>query len=93
VIVELECGADTKVSVEANDRKIETTVGKLSARSESFHMQNYNSEACLVHRAVPEHMYTAKINSVKKAGPGDFFHAYVKQTNGQCAWISPVFMV
>ncbi len=92
LIFELEAGPDSIIEIEANGVTKTASLDELMQRSESFHMHDYNSEACLIHRAVPERLYTIEMASAQKAEPGDFFHAVIRQVNGQAAWISPVFM-
>lgn len=92
IIFELEAEPNTIMEIEANGITKTILLSEILQRSESFHMHEYNSEACLIHRAVPENMYKIETATIQKARPGDFFHGVIKQLNGQTAWLSPVFM-
>jgi len=43
---------------------------------------------------VPESLYTCSGNWEDAASESgcDVYHAEVRQTNGQCAWISPIYV-
>lgn len=75
-----------------NDKNILVALKDLIKYGVSGHMETYNSEAYLIHKAVPENMYNFKMNCNSNSEEGDYFHAEVHQTNGQSAWISPVFI-
>ncbi len=92
VVIEVRGSKETKLEINLNDKNISISLNELIKYGISGHMKKYNSEAYLIHKAVPENMYNVKLNCVSDSKEGDYFHAEVHQTNGQSAWISPVFI-
>ncbi len=92
VVIEVEGSPETIFEINLNEKKISVSLDELTKHGISGHMQIHNSEAYLIHKAVPENRYNVKMNCVSESKKGDYFHAEVHQTNGQSAWISPVFI-
>ncbi|MFO7612702.1 MAG: DUF3604 domain-containing protein [Clostridia bacterium] len=92
MVLEIDGSPDTSIDLDFNGKKTEVSIGGLLAGGISGHLKKYNSEAYLIHKAVPESMYRIDMEFIEKARPGDFFHAELHQTNGQSAWVSPVFI-
>ncbi len=95
IILELKGDSSTLLTVELNGVKKEVAIGQLLEGSISCHVKPYTSEAFLLHRAVPDLMYCFEsewVDTVKE-NPCDIYHVEIRQTNGQCAWISPVFVI
>lgn len=95
LILEIAGDPSTALTVSLNGKATTLTVGDLLAGGRGVHLQDYSSEAFLVHRAVPEQEYTFRGAWRDAPPPGagtDVYHAEVRQVNGQCAWISPVFV-
>lgn len=92
VVIEIEGSKETKLEIKLNDKNISASLEELVRYGVSGHMETYNSEAYLIHKAVPESLYNFKLNCISNSKEGDYFHAEVHQTNGQSAWISPVFI-
>lgn len=94
VVLEIEGGQDTTLTVEANGMEKQISLGELLEGSCSMHIQPYNSEAMLIHRAVPETSYKVHLEwtDAEKELETDAYHAEIRQANNQFAWISPVFV-
>ena len=91
VILSVEGSPLTSLYININGKKINIFIRDILDNSISGHLQEYNSEAFLIHRAVPAAYYRFKMEGDTAVKPGDFIHAEIHQTNGQSAWISPVF--
>ncbi|MCR2807546.1 DUF3604 domain-containing protein [Paenibacillus soyae] len=94
VVLEIEGDEGTELSVQANGMNKVVSIGKLLEGSCSMHVQPYNSEAMLIHRAVPESAYNIHLEwtDTEKELETDVYHAEIRQSNHQFAWISPVFV-
>jgi hypothetical protein len=94
VILEVQGDERTRVKVTANGRTIEASIKELLEGGRTVHLHEYSSEAIFLHRAVPESLYSCSGSWEDTAsGAGcDVYHAEVRQTNGQCAWISPIYV-
>jgi hypothetical protein len=96
LILEINGDASTVIDVNLNGKQLSATIGELLQGSRSVHLKAYNSEAILLHRAVPEHEYSfngAWTDSEAEASDCDVYHAEIRQTNNQFAWVSPIFVV
>lgn len=93
VVIEVEGTPKTVFEIVLNEKKISISLEELIKHGISGHMQEYNSEAYLIHKAVPEKNYRFNLNCNSSSDKGDYFHAEVHQTNGQSAWISPIFII
>ncbi|CAG7632722.1 hypothetical protein PAESOLCIP111_03408 [Paenibacillus solanacearum] len=95
VILEVEGDASTELHVKANGAEIRTTVGELLGGNRTVHLHPYNSEALVVHRAIPQQAYTVSEawTDTLAESECDVYHAEIKQANGQCAWISPIYVL
>lgn len=92
IIVEVSGDSSTKLELQFNGKTESLTIGELLNNSVSGHMNDYNSEAYLIHKAVPETYYKFDMECVQETKAGDFIHAEIHQVNGQSAWISPIFI-
>jgi hypothetical protein len=94
VILELLGDAHTKLDVELNGKRLTATLAELNT-SRGVHLQDYTSKAFLVHRALPETAYCLHLGweDRTRASACDVYDAEVRQYNGQCAWISPIFVM
>lgn len=95
LILEIEGDGSTVLEGGINGHRLEISVGELINGSRSFHMQDYSSEAVLIHRAVPESRYSflGEWEDAEREDPCDIYHLEVRQANGQMAWVSPVFVI
>ncbi|CAG7636349.1 DUF3604 domain-containing protein [Paenibacillus allorhizosphaerae] len=95
VILEVEGDVGTELHIKANGAEIKTTVGELLGGNRTVHLQPYNSEAIMVHRAIPQQAYTVSEvwTDTLAESECDVYHAEIKQVNGQCAWISPIYVL
>lgn len=92
VILEVEGSTDTKIKGSVNALRIDTTVGELLKSGFASPERDTNSQSVLIHTALPESRYAVDISLEDKAETAeDFYHAEVYQTNGSCAFVSPVF--
>lgn len=92
VVIEIKGNKETSLILDINGKRVEISVKDLLDYSVSGHMNPHNSEAYLIHKAVPQECYKFKLESETNVEQGDFIHAEIHQTNGQSAWISPVFI-
>ncbi|GGI44879.1 Tat pathway signal sequence [Paenibacillus marchantiophytorum] len=95
LIFEMDGDLTSVLTVTANGRTIVYSIGELLEGSRSVHMKPHNSEAVLIHRAIPESEYNfvGEWTDDTKEFECDAYHVEVKQWNGQYAWISPVFVI
>ncbi|ULL18849.1 hypothetical protein DVH26_33090 [Paenibacillus sp. H1-7] len=93
LILEIEGGTDTELRVQLNGTEVTATVGELLQGNCTKHLHPYNSEAIVLHRAIPQQAYTVKEawTDTNVESDCDVYHVEVKQVNGQCAWISPIY--
>lgn len=94
LIVEIRGETGTALEVTLNGAQDRATLGELLASSRGTHLQPYNAEAFLLHRAVPEWAYTLRADWTDEApdAPCDVYDVEVRQANGQYAWVSPIFV-
>ncbi|MFD0715367.1 DUF3604 domain-containing protein [Paenibacillus sp. GCM10027626] len=94
VVLEIEGNQATVLTVQANGIEKEISLGDLHEGSCSMHVHPYNSEALLIHRAVPEAAYRVHLEwtDTEQELETDVYHAEIRQVNNQFAWISPVFV-
>ncbi len=92
--LEIRGDAHTTLDVHLNGVRARTSLGELLVSSRGTHMQPYNAEAFLLHRAVPEWQYALDANWTDDtpALPCDVYDLEVRQANGQYAWVSPIFV-
>lgn len=92
LILEVEGSQDTRIKGSVNALRIDTTVGDLLQSGFAAPERATNSQSVLVHTALPETRYAVNLSLEDEAlTDADFYHAEVYQTNGSCAFISPVF--
>jgi hypothetical protein len=94
VIFELAGDQGTRLRLTMNGRNIAVGLGELMEGSRSYPMGDLLAETVLVHKAVPEHAYTfiGQWEDRERSSDNDFYHAEVRQANGQYAWITPVYI-
>ncbi|MDX1357892.1 MAG: DUF3604 domain-containing protein, partial [Clostridia bacterium] len=92
MVVEIEGSPETCLDIRLNDKDISVTIDELLKHGISGHLKEYNSEAYLIHKAVPSGCYKFDIDCKIDTKQGDFIHAEIHQANGQSAWISPVYI-
>ncbi len=94
LIFEVEGDWKTEMVFDVNGIKIKQSINELLRGAMSRHVKPYNSEAVLVHAAVPEtaYRYDAGWEDSEKEAECDMYHVEVRQMNGQYAWISPIWV-
>jgi hypothetical protein len=94
IIMVIEGNSESSINAEINGKKTSLSVKTLLEGSHSFHMDDYNSEAVLIHRAVPEEKYTFSHDwtDIERQNECDVYHVEIRQSNGQMAWLSPVYV-
>ncbi|TBL79017.1 hypothetical protein [Paenibacillus thalictri] len=95
LILEIEGDVSTVVEVTLNGKTMSASIGELLLGSRSVHLKPHNSEAFVLHRAVPEAEYTfsGEWIDTEKEAETDVYHVEIRQVNNQYAWISPIFVV
>ncbi|MVO98407.1 DUF3604 domain-containing protein [Paenibacillus lutrae] len=93
LILEVKGDRHTVIQVELNGTRIEATIGELLLGNRTAHLRAYNSEAFVIHRAVHERLYTLRETWRDDTieSDCDVYHVEIRQVNGQCAWISPIY--
>ena len=95
MILEIEGDEHTVVSLRLNQTRVSVSLGELSAGSRGGHVAGYGSEAFLLHRPVPEaeYVFRGEWSDDQPEQPCDVYDVEVRQTNGQCAWVSPFYVL
>jgi hypothetical protein len=94
VILEIEGDDSTSLQVRLNGASLSVSLGELAEGSRGMHTRPYGSEAFLIHRAIPEteYRFCREWTDTSGTNPWDAYDLEIRQVNGQCAWISPVFI-
>lgn len=92
LILEIEGDLETAVKLSINGLHKTLTVAELLQGSWSGQLESYNSEAVLVHRAVPagQYVFNGSWSDTEQESDCDIYHVEIRQLNQQMAWISPV---
>ena len=98
VVVEMEGDEQTVVELEL-EKPVRMAwsmkVAELADESRIEFVGPFPSESLLVHRLVPERLYTAEFE-ITDRGSGerdeDYYYVRVRQVNGQMAWSSPIWV-
>lgn len=95
VILEIEGDTKSVLDIQLNGKEVTLSIGDLLDGSRSVHLQDFRSKAFLVHRAVPETQYhfEGEWSDTEKETSCDAYDVEVRQTNGQYAWLSPIFVL
>lgn len=92
VIFELDGTPETELSIQVNGHMRTLTVAQLMRYGYSEHMKPYHSQAFKVHPILTESQYTAQGHLTDPPSGGrDFYHMEVYQSNGSCAFVTPVY--
>jgi hypothetical protein len=94
LILEIAGDPMTVLDVQINGKQLTFSIGELIQGSRSAHLQTFNSEAILVHRAIARNQYDVHRvwEDVEQEQACDIYHVEVRQMNQQCAWISPIYV-
>jgi len=95
LILEIKGDMKTELKVSANGKEMMVTIAEIIRGSRTFQMKDYSSEAVVIHSAVPEthYKFSREWIDLKKENDCDIYHVEIKQVNGQCAWISPIYVL
>jgi len=95
LIFEIQGDELSTLNISLNGKKVVVSVGELLRGSLGFQLESYNFEAFLIYRAVPEAYYCFHYewidNQIETSC--DVYDVEIRQINGQCAWISPIFVI
>ena len=88
-------GEDTAVRVVANGVKQDISLSELLAGPYSFYLNGFMTPAVYLHRAVPNQEWSGSFEITHQAEglQRDWYYVRVRQTNGQWAWSSPVWVM
>jgi hypothetical protein len=88
-------GADTAVRVVANGVEQEVRLRDLLVGPYVFYLGGFMTPAVYLHRAVPNQEWSASFELTHQAEglQRDWYYVRVRQTNGQWAWSSPVWVM
>ncbi|MFW6270017.1 MAG: hypothetical protein ACOC4G_08035 [Bacillota bacterium] len=94
LLLELEGDENTEINLSINGVKKSYNIERLLQGSLSTHIESYNSEAFVVHQALPENKYNIKLNweDSTKEKPVDNYFVEIRQKNNQMAWITPIYV-
>lgn len=94
VVLEIEGDTSTALNLNVNGCRVSYTIDELIKGNRSMQMGKFNGEAVLVHGAVHEDIYKLSFDweDKDKEREIDIYHVEVRQSNGQMAWITPVFV-
>lgn len=94
IIIEVAGDSKTQLKLNVNNTKRILTMDQLAKAGETFHIQAYNSEAVMIHRAVTDNQYKLFYEWIDEEVESfcDMYHVEIRQKNNQCAWISPIFV-
>jgi hypothetical protein len=95
VILEIEGDTHSILDIQLNGKVMTLSICDLLTGGQGAHLQDFPSEAFLVHRAVPESQYRFKgqWSDAERETPCDTYDVEVRQTNEQYAWLSPIFVL
>lgn len=95
VILEVDGDLHTQLVLEANGVQINVTLEELLQGNITRHLHSYNSEAVVIHPAVPmsEYSFSGSYIDTERESDCDLYHAEIQQVNGQCAWLTPIYVV
>ena len=93
VVLEVEATSRTKLNVTSGDIALTATMSQLARQSIGTHTAGLCSPALKVHRAVPEREFRFQYHEVyRPLAPGaGFVYLRIAQTDGQVAWVSPIW--
>lgn len=94
IVLEIDGDLNTVLSGSINEESFTFTVSQLLEHGFVRGMKPYNSQSFKIHQAVPESVYDINLKWVDetKEQDCDFYHVEVYQTNGSCAFISPIYV-
>ena len=95
VILEVAGDTRTVLDLRLNTVQVSLSLGDLLEGGRGYHVQPYNSEAFLVHRAIAANDYAREFHWEDRDAQGacDVYDVEVRQVNGQCAWVSPMYVL
>jgi len=95
VVLEIEGESDAVLNLGLEspvEKSFRYKLGDLARSSEIEFTGDFPCESFLVHRLVPEAMYTAQFGFVDTGSSDDFYYVRVTQANGHMAWSSPIWI-
>ena len=94
IVLEVLGDEKARLTVDVKGHEFRASLAEMLQGSRGVHMERHNSEAFLVHRAVPQDLYTfeGQWEDVPTAGGTDVYDVAIRERNGQCAWLSPIFV-
>jgi hypothetical protein len=95
LIFELEGNDQTSLRLRLNGKQANYSIRELLRGGLATHLQEYASEAFLVHRAVPDSQYcfNGEWRDPEAEAACDTYDVEIRQVNSQYAWLSPVFIL
>lgn len=94
IILEAEATSQTRLIIEVGGNRFDLALRDLASGSFARQVAGFGSAALKVHRAIPEREFTGAwwLRRYEPfADEGGFVYARVRQTDGQVAWVSPIF--
>ena len=91
-VLELDAELTSRLDFTVNGKRFSHSVAELLEGSRSTLMQGWLSPVVLVHRAVPESLYTFTLELNDVVTSPAYYYVRVAQENGQWAWGSPIWV-
>lgn len=94
VVLDLEAGADCRLRVKTGDVDLDLSLEDLVSESVGCQIDGFGSPAIKVHRAIPERAFIFTHQEAYRPpnnAESGFVYARVIQSDGQMAWISPIW--
>ena len=91
-ILDIEAGPSTRLQLNDGSNKLDLPIAKLAAGSVVANSAGYVSPAIKVHRATPEREFRySYIERYQPPADRGFVYVRITQTDGQAAWVSPIW--
>jgi hypothetical protein len=92
IVLDVEAGATTRLRVRSDDTAFDLSFEDLVNGSVGQHVGGFGSPALKVHRAVPEREFQFRHRETFRPLIDDgFLYVRVLQSDGQVAWVSPIW--
>jgi hypothetical protein len=92
VILEIEGNPTTRIQGTVNCLKVDISLEKLLQNGFTQSEKPFNSQTVKFHTLVPESQYCVSVDlEDDPETDNDFYHAEIFETNGSCAFVSPVY--
>lgn len=93
IVVEVDMPPEGQLELSVNGQTYRHSLRELLVGSRGHYLRGWLSEAVRVHRAVPERGYAVNLRlDDEPERETDCYYLRALQTNGQIAWVSPIWV-